>query len=69
MPEILTTSFRVSYHRSIEAQSIQKLVTLTTAQVQHAARNLKIAYALDTRHKNTKSLQQTIQRPTQYQML
>lgn len=53
MPEILITSFRVSYHRCIEAQSIQKLVTRTTVQVQHAAWILKTAYSLDTRHKNT----------------
>lgn len=62
-------SFQVSCHRPTEDQSVQKLVSLTTAQVKHAAQILKIAYSLNTRHKTKKVLSTTIHKLTQYQML
>lgn len=68
-PGFLISSFKVSCHESIEDQSVQKIVSLTTAQVKHAAQVLKIAYSLNTRHKTTKVLSKTIHRLTQYQML
>lgn len=61
--------FAISCHRSREAKLVQKLVSLTTVQAKHAARILKVAYSLNTRHKTTEVLSTTIHRLTQYQMI